>query len=348
MKFRYLLITLGGLFMASCHNPVYEDEGDCDVAYNLRFVYDMNLKWADAFPSEVHSVRVYVYDSEGLFVKEIRDAGPALAEPGYSLRLDLKPGDYTFVAWCGLDNEDVKTESFTVSEPVAGVSTLNDLTCSLNTVKQDGNVISRERLNFLYHGNIEASLPDSQDGKDYYYTIPLIKDTNHIRVILQQLSAENMIASDYEFSIDAQDEAMAWDNSLIGDINVEYLPWAQATVSAGIGSPDEDSSEGIVYADGVYADLSTARLMASQQDSVFLYIKNSATGESIAKIPVLQYALLSRSYYEEAYGHIMTPQEFLDREDEYVMTFFLDRNGAWISSVVEINSWRIVIHDYDM
>ena len=72
------------------------------------------------------------------------------------------------------------------------------------------------------------------------------------------------------------------------------------------------------------------------------------TGEQIASVPIIQYALLSKEYYETAYGHKMTDQEFLDREDEYILTFFLDENMKWISSVIMIQSWRIVLHDYDI
>lgn len=38
----------------------------------------------------------------------------------------------------------------------------------------------------------------------------------------------------------------------------------------------------------------------------------------------------------------MTPQEYLDRQDEYNMTFFLDKDYEWVSSIVIINDWRII------
>jgi hypothetical protein len=40
----------------------------------------------------------------------------------------------------------------------------------------------------------------------------------------------------------------------------------------------------------------------------------------------------------------MSNQEYLDRQDEYTMTFFLDE-GEWVSSVIYINSWRVVINN---
>ena len=44
----------------------------------------------------------------------------------------------------------------------------------------------------------------------------------------------------------------------------------------------------------------------------------------------------------------MTDQEFLDREDDYVMTFFLDENYEWISSQILIHSWRVVPNNVEI
>ena len=41
-------------------------------------------------------------------------------------------------------------------------------------------------------------------------------------------------------------------------------------------------------------------------------------------------------------------QEFLDREDEYVLTFFLV-NGKWTEDMgIMIHSWRIVRRNYEI
>jgi hypothetical protein len=41
----------------------------------------------------------------------------------------------------------------------------------------------------------------------------------------------------------------------------------------------------------------------------------------------------------------MEDQEYLDRQDEYNMTFFLDESGNWISSSIIVNSWRVVLNN---
>lgn len=87
--------------------------------------------------------------------------------------------------------------------------------------------------------------------------------------------------------------------------------------------------------------------MADHNKRMVLTITNK-DGETVARVPVIDYALLSKEYYEQAYHHPMTAQEFLDREDEYSMTFFLDANKKWISTSILIHSWRIVLDDVEL
>lgn len=332
----------------SCDSLIYDDEEDCTVTYKIKFCYDMNLKWADAFPSEVNSVRLYAFDSKGVFVKEFSAKGDILSKPSYYMDLDLPAGDYIFVSWCGLENEGATEESFTVPQPVVGVTTLNELICSLNTKNNGDTEYSDKRLYFLYHGYLEATLPDSQDKQEYIYTMYLTKDTNHIRIILQELSSdEDMDASDYDISIEAANGFMAYDNRLLGDTKVTYMPWSQTADEVGLGKEDVGNGS-LVYRKGVVADLSVGRMMEAHKDDLMLTIRNKQSQETIiARVPIIQYAILSKEYYEMAYGHNMTGQEFLDREDEYALTFFLYQN-KWMDSYIYIHSWRVVLHDYDL
>ena len=355
--FATALVALISLWTTSCED-FFDYEGDCDVIHKVKFVYDKNLKWADAFPSEVKSVNLYVYDSQGVFIKKFTGKGEELSNPDYNITLDLPAGNYRMVAWCGLDNEGATEESFTVPEPVAGMSRIEDLTCMLNAqgapitrVDSDSEadmLYSNKRLYFLYHGMLDVTLEDNHDGKEYIHTISLTKDTNHIRIILQELSNdEGLNEDDYEITIEAADGLMAYNNELLGNTTIKFLPWNQESDVIGVGRIEAGNNE-IKYVKGLVADLSVGRMMESQMNNMVLTIRDSETKENIiARVPIIQYALLSRQYYEMAYGHKMDDQEFLDREDEYVMTFFLYQN-RWIDSYIDILQWRIVLHDYDL
>lgn len=354
--FAATISALLSLSTTSCED-FFEYEGNCDVIHKIKFVYDRNLKWADAFPSEVKSVNLYAYDSEGVFIKKYTAKGTELSDPDYNMILDLPGGSYRFVAWCGLENEGATEESFTVPEPIPGVSRIDELICILNAegtpIARDGNdeniaTYSDKRLYFLYHGLLDVTLEDNHDGKEYVHTISLTKDTNHIRIILQELSNdEGLNADDYEISIEAADGLMGYDNELLGNTTIKFMPWSQESDVIGVGRI-EAGNNGIKYVKGLVADLSVGRMMATHLDKMMLTIRDAETKQNIiARVPLIQYALLSRSYYEMAYGHKMDDQEFLDREDEYVMTFFLYQN-RWIDSYIDILQWRIVLHDYDL
>lgn len=347
------LAVVFALTFVSCDDKMFESEGDCEVTHVVRFRYDLNLKWADAFPSEVNSVHLYVFDSNGVFVKEYLGRGEDLTSPDYCIALDLPVGDYKFVAWCGLENDGVEMKSFTVPQPVAGVTMIEELTCALNTKRaalrssEDDTIeYSDERLNFLYHGYMEVSIVDDHDGQTFEHVMYLTKNTNHVRIILQELTGDGMDKNDYEFTIEDANGFMEYNNELRGSSVVTYKPWNQDSDELGVGK--DEAETGLQYVRGVYADLTLGRMMASHKNDMMLTIRNTKTQKVIARVPILQYALLSKDYYEEAYKHKMVnDQEFLDREDEYVLTFFL-KGGEWEKSVILIHSWRVVLHDYDL
>ena len=347
LPFRSVLL-LAALVCAlvSCDKLVFEEEGDCVVNYRLRFVYNMNLKWADAFPSEVHSVHLYAFDRNGLFVKEFTANGPEVDSEDYRMLLDLAPGRYTLVAWCGMENVGVTGKSFTVPVPVAGQTRIEELTCALNVASDSQSAAySDTMLHFLYHGIEEVDLPDVYNG-DFDYTIYLTKDTNHIRIILQQLSGEDMDPEEFTFLIEDANGWMGHDNRLLGTQRIDYRPWSVLPAEAGI-IPDDKTGSGygeIVQTKGLVADLSTSRLMADHRNEMVLTI-TGREGKTIARVPLLQYALMSREYYELAYDHRITDQELLDREDEYIFTFFLDDSQRWTEMHINILSWRMTVQN---
>lgn len=87
------------LSFSSCDSWIYEEEGDCSVYYRLKFRYDMNLKWADAFANEVSSVHLYAFDRSGVLAwQKAEQIVPGTAED-YSMLLDLPP--VTTSCWHG-------------------------------------------------------------------------------------------------------------------------------------------------------------------------------------------------------------------------------------------------------
>lgn len=89
------------------------------------------------------------------------------------------------------------------------------------------------------------------------------------------------------------------------------------------------------------AQITVGRLV--EENNPKLTITNTETGETVLSIPLVKYLLLT-----EAEGHDMTNQEYLDRQDEYNMTFFLDESMKWINTRIIINDWVVRFNDMNM
>ncbi len=335
--------------MSSCDNAIYDDEGDCSVTYSVGFRYDINMKWADAFPNEVTSVHLYAFDRSGTLVWQQSESGEALKADGYAMTLDLPAGEYSLIAWCGLENDGNQGESFTVPEARVGETGIDELKCRLNRQHDAGGAYSDSKLHPLYHGMLDVTLPATDDGGEYSYTMDLTKDTNHVRVILQNLSGEPVNEDDFTFRIEERNGLMNYDNLPLPDEMITYRAYDVTSGTAGLGIDDYpepskakeggDSSRAITSVSVAIADLSIARLMEDR--STYLTIEAKDDGHTVAHIPLMDYALLLK----DGYGREMTDQEYLDRQDEYALTFFLDENRRWISSSIIINSWKIVLNN---
>lgn len=338
-------VMAASVAVTSCDTLIFQEEGDCTTHYYVNFRYDLNLKWADAFANEVKSVNLYVFDRSGILVSAFTEASDVLADPNYRIELDVPAGQYTLVAWCGTRNPGAQPDQFIVPDVETGKTKTGDLTCRINRIDDPtyGKVVG-DRLEFMFHGKLEVELPADDNGGEYTYTVPLTKDTNHLRVVLQHLSGKNLDPSQFSFRLEDANGYYAHDNTLLPDDRLTYRPYYTGQGVASIIR--NENSKASVQSRTVLTDISMGRLMSSRQSDMVLTVTNDA-GKDIARIPVIDYALLAKEYYETAYGHTMTDQEFLDRQDEYSMTLFIDENNEWYSAEIYIESWRIVLQDVE-
>jgi hypothetical protein len=73
-----------------------------------------------------------------------------------------------------------------------------------------------------------------------------------------------------------------------------------------------------------------------------LSVVNTETGETIINIPLLDYIQLVKGYENRD----MSMQEYLDRQDEYNMVFFIDERDNWMQAYIYINSWKVVLQSH--
>lgn len=327
--------------VASCNGFIYEEEGDCAPKFRVKLRYDKNLKRADAFANEVNAVTLYVVDEQGRVVHRHVESGDRLKADGYEIVLDGKvaPGNYRLLAWCGDGSVDGNS-SFRV-EPA---DRLDGLSCRLygdheqeGASRADGGFHSSRDLHRLYHHlTDEVEFPDEEGY--HYYTIPLVKDTNSIRVVLQNLSGSAINENMFDFTVTASNALMDYDNSLLPHEPVVYHAWeirgGSAIITGNYDSPG-------VYS-ALIAELTTGRLV--EGDDVRLSITNKNTGKTVFSAPLIDLALMyKRSYYAD-----LSNQQYLDYQDEYNFTFFLDEKRDWAVADIYIEDWHVVLNDTDL
>lgn len=330
---RLLALIVAAISLSSCDKMIYQYEGDCDPHYKARFVFDYNMLFADAFPQQVHAVTLWLIDPEsGAIVWQGTESGEALSADGYMMDLPVSPGRYEFVAWCG---EGAGSHFAIPADPTHHTH----LTATLGRLREtDATASVRDDISPLFHGRLEAqTFPD--DEGTFVYTVPLIKDTNDVNILLQHLSGETIDKDDFTFTISAANGSMDWDNTLIPDEQLTYFAHHKSSGTAGI-----DPASGrapVTSVSACVAEHTVSRLVKGEDVRVRIHNKQ---GECIVDIPLIDYALMVKGYHNRQ----MTDQEYLDRQDKYDLVFFLDERDRWMNAYIYINSWKVVLQHTEL
>jgi len=320
-------LCLAAAALTSCDSAIYDNEGDCDPHYRVNFVYDYNMKFADAFAHEVNSVTLRLLDADGKVVWQRTESGESLSRPGYYMDVDCPPGTYSLHVWA----EGHEGETFQLADAGAGMYDM--LTARLPRGEADGTAVSDKRLRDLYHGYVASvTFPDTEGT--HVRTVPLTKDTNYLRVVLQQTSGERLSPQDLDISITDDNGCLNPDNSLRQDERITYRPWAVTALRADI----EDKG----MCDGVLAEFSLSRLMADHGKTARLTVRGN--GKTIFSVKLIDFLLMVKGNYNRDLGG----QEYLDRQDVWDLTFFLDEGKEWLATYIYINSWRVVLQNEDL
>lgn len=312
--------TMASALTGGC---IREDFAECKDTYDLRLVFDRNMLYTDAFASQVRSVDVKVFDSStGREVYSYADSGAALESADYRVALPIPPGTYDILCWAGMAEGD----SFGHALPAADM--LQQQSVTLNTE----NGVSSRRLNNLYHGLSRGVtfVSGNSLGHDQNQTatVYLTKNTNRVCVMLHNLDGTELDESGFTFSITSGNALMNFDNTLDPAGRVTYRPWHVTPIIL----ETETKSEPVQSA--LAAEISMARLVPDGNSRLDVY--RTADGERIISVPLERNLLL----YKGEYHSMMSDAEYLDRQDDYTITFILDRNNNWDrAAMIYINNW---------
>lgn len=310
--------VLAVLLPFSC--DIYEGLDPCPHGINLRFVFDYNMEYADAFSSKVHCYTLHVYNDEGVYLKSYADTVKPFWDEPCRLQMDLPQGSYHFVAYGGMACD---RRSFELVSPPDSISNLQvSMLCH-----SDGT--SDQLLHDFFYGAMDFTVK----GDGYRDTvIRLMRNTNNIRILLQHLNGDPVPVEDFKFTITDDNTRFDAENRLVPNHPITYLPWTKDSV-AGAG----DSGKKITA-----VEFSTSRLCEGNANR--LTVCRAEDHQTVLDLPLNQCLLLLKS---ERYAG-MGAQEFLDRENDWSIVFFLDSGYKWMDAQIIINGWTVRLNDMDL
>lgn len=318
---------------AACDSLIYDGEGDCSVHYRLSFRYSKNILNADAFASQVTRVNVAVYDKQGNMVLYKSDTRQLTTENDYYLDVELLPGTYDIIAWC--EGKSIIEDA--ISFDLQGQTPGDAITASGATLTVGGTPalpVVKSDINRLYYGILtDVEFPDTYGTVDIT-PIPLVKDTNHITLQLQNLNGMALDPSMFTFELQGANSQLDWQNNLVGNKQFNYNPWSvERTFTPELALPGSSRAD---IPSGLQAEFTTGRILADVPQQ--LTVRLAGSGEMVLTFPLVEYLLLVRGKYEQA----ASDQDYLDRYDDFSLVFFIDDSFTWVKSRIYINGWRVV------
>ena len=200
---KLFLTVVGFLALTSC-TWVKDESDDCPYGFWLQLRYSYNMLDVDAAPKYVTDANVYIYDTDGNFVKRIFVTQEVLKVNHYRVEIDgLAEGDYQFVVWSGMGNSQYEVSGDT--------QTIADFRLALAGASGAYSI----ELPALYHGYLPAvHYSDSYAVHD----VELMKNTNQLACLV--VSVDNAVEADpadYAMEVVAANGTMDAYNQLVSD-----------------------------------------------------------------------------------------------------------------------------------
>lgn len=336
--------------MTSCDDSIiFEGEGNCEPPVvetytpHVQFVFKKHRqalhsladRERDVFYSTVASVHLFVFNAEtGEEVYDRIEKTDNLFS-ALDLRLsnntdrcymplDLAPGKYRLVAWCGLDEND-HNNAFSLSNQLTKGFDYKE--CGVKFDEMTGHPLHHEKYDGLYHGRVESFEIKEDNSEPQIIPIELTKDNNDIAVWIQHTSV-TFDKDEYEVVyVDGNGTMNFDDNSISKSDRLEYFPHSKTVLESSTQFNGEDMLSGALV-----AHISTSRLMADNKDTARLEVRNKY-GATVFSVPFIKYVLELQTFSKDS-------QYYLDCEDTYNCSFYITGdNELWAPGRIIINNW---------
>lgn len=350
--------------LSSCES-LYDDMSDCRSGIQLAFNYDYHMEpGANAFTSNVDCVTVYIFDPNGNYLTQLTETTDVLRDENYRMPLLLDKGKYHLVVYGGTTCDDASVDFTPNWTSTTRSGHKNEIIVNVPT---DSEGVSAKQLHDidartggLFYGTLDIEITDAdfRAGAFREETVHLMKDTNTIQVVLQEIAnPDQMNHEDYNFTITDDNFTLDGYNNPIysatsraeyAPTGKKYLPFARE--NRVMGYVDSNGREGTVAEEDnsrpvkvAVAEFSTSRLLTQHMATARLKITSAkdvdenGNAKEIINIPLITYLAMTRGYGD---SWIKSDQEYLDRQSRWHMIFFLQRN-VWLSTRVVVNSWVV-------
>lgn len=367
----FKLVCFSAIALTTMSSCIKEDMDDCPPAISkvaLQFDYTYNVKQADAFAAEVKNINVYAFDENGKFFDSYIESREKF-ETGHTMEITgLKDGKYTFV--CLARDRQVMSRAeddemeFSFASLTPGVSTIDDLTERMG--KDNGEEIKNDKeFAALYTAKTQVDFQrlnqNGNEGTVVTSTLSLMKCTKTYRIVLLPYENDQADFKPENFDVRIEGSAAWLDHKgeKVKNEGITYLPYNMERRANYDGAHTEVNEEPVDQA--LIYDLSSSRMFERQNDrrSVRDGDKNDYDDKRIIITD-----LRDKDHPIELFNHSLPwflalcgekvnqnwgDQEYLDREDHYVLMFYVsDKRDYNMITKVNVNGWNVNIKDTEL
>ena len=367
----FKLVCFSAIALTTMSSCIKEDMDDCPPAISkvaLQFDYTYNVKQADAFAAEVKNINVYAFDENGKFFDSYIESREKF-ETGHTMEITgLKDGKYTFV--CLARDRQVMSRAeddemeFSFASLTPGVSTIDDLTVRMG--KDNSEEIKNDKeFAALYTAKTQVDFlrlnQNGNEGTVVTSTLSLMKCTKTYRIVLLPYENDQADFKPENFDVRIEGSAAWLDHKgeKVKNEGITYLPYNMERRANYDGAHTEVNEEPVDQA--LIYDLSSSRMFERQSDRRAVRDGDKSIYDD-KRIIITD--LRDKDHPIELFNHSLPwflalcgekvnqnwdDQEYLDREDHYVLMFYVsDKRDYNMITKVNVNGWNVNLKDTEL
>lgn len=367
----FKLVCFSAIALTTMSSCIKEDMDDCPPAISkvaLQFDYTYNVKQADAFAAEVKNINVYAFDENGKFFDSYIESREKF-ETGHTMEITgLKDGKYTFV--CLARDRQVMSRAeddemeFSFASLTPGVSTIDDLTVRMG--KDNSEEIKNDKeFAALYTAKTQVDFQrlnqNGNEGTVVTSTLSLMKCTKTYRIVLLPYENDQADFKPENFDVRIEGSAAWLDHKgeKVKNEKITYLPYNMERRANYDGAHTEVNEEPVDQA--LIYDLSSSRMFERQSDR--RAVRDGDKSKYDDKRIIIT-DLRDKDNPIELFNHSLPwflalcgekvnqnwdDQEYLDREDHYVLMFYVsDKRDYNMITKVNVNGWNVNLKDTEL